>query len=380
MPKRPAPTQKLYAAAGMRPNVRVDIVGAGPAGLAVALNLVEGADPAPFDIHVWDRKAEVGTTPCGEGLHEHRLDLLPGFDSRPYVGALLKGVRVDAPGARTLLLDEPCATMRRADWLPAIAGHLESAGVKFHLGTMLAEAAIRDLPGDVVVGADGPSSRVARLVGNERRYVPATQIRIDATDDFDGHLIFRWDPGYSKDYAWLFPRGDHTSVGSLAPASRAEYDKLRQLATSYGVEGDVLLEESYPIPFGGRTPAKGRYALVGDAAGVANPLTKGGMAPGFIQARLLADALRDGGLDAYAAACRRSPIYSDLPLRGLETLHRLTPRDVTRIAGRGPGQIQLGTFATLRLGLRTALSGNPRLWRDAAVMVRALRHAVRWGW
>lgn len=360
--------------------MRVDIVGAGPAGLAVALNLVEADEPDPFDIHVWDRNQEVGTTPCGEGLHEHRLALLPGFDSRPYVGALLKGVRVDAPGARTLLLDEPCATMRRSEWLPAMADHLAARDVDFHLGAMLDEAAIRDLPGDVVVGADGPSSRVARIVGNERRYCPATQIRIDATEDFDSRLIFRWDPGYSKDYAWLFPRGDHLSVGSLAPASRAEYEKLRGLASAYGVEGDVILEESYPIPFGGTKAAAGRYALVGDAAGVANPLTKGGMAPGFIQAKLLADALVDGGLPAYERACRRSPIYSDLALRGLDTLHRLTPRDVQRIAGRGPGQLRLGTVATMRLGFRTALTGNPRLWRDATLMIRALRHAVRWGW
>jgi flavin-dependent dehydrogenase len=358
----------------------VDIVGAGPAGLAVALNILQGHDDEGFDVHLWDRNPDVRTTPCGEGLHVERLALLPGFDSGPYIGATLAGAAVDAPGARRLLLDEPCATMRRSHWLPAMADEAERRGATLHLGTRLDEAAIRELPGDVVVGADGPASRVARMIGNTRRFIPATQIRIDATPELDGRLVFVWDPDYSTDYSWVFPRGDHTSVGALAPAGSKVYGQLRRLALDYGVEGKVLVEESYPIPFGGTKAVEGRYALVGDAAGVANPMTKGGMGPAFIQARLLAAALRNGGLASYEAACRQSPIYSDLPLRGLAAMHRMRRKDVQRIAGRGDEPVTLGPKNTLRLAIRTMLSGNPRLWSDALLLVRALRHAARWGW
>ena len=51
------------------------------------------------------------------------------------------------------------------------------------------------------------------------------------------------------------------------------------------------------------TPAgKGRVLLVGDAAGLVDPLSGDGMYEGFVSARLAADAVLTGDLEGYTAA------------------------------------------------------------------------------
>jgi flavin-dependent dehydrogenase len=50
----------------------------------------------------------------------------------------------------------------------------------------------------------------------------------------------------------------------------------------------------------GATPASGRVLLVGDAAGLVDPLSGDGMYEAFVSGKLAAEAILDGDLDAYA--------------------------------------------------------------------------------
>lgn len=360
--------------------MRVDIVGAGPAGLAVAAGLQ--ASPSNHDVHVWERNARVLTTPCGEGIRTDRLVLLAGFDTTPHIAAHLGGAVMDFIDGPRLWYDMPCVTLRRETWLPALAEHLERKGVKLHLGQPLSTGDIQALKGKVVVGADGPSSRVAEIVGNPRRFAPAAQVRIEGDPPIKDRLLFRYDPALSQEYAWVFPRGDHVSVGALAPATDANFQAFIELGRSYGVRGNLIKKESYPIPFGGTRVRRGRYALVGDAAGVANPITKGGIAPALIQAQLLARTLEAGGLAAYERACRRHPLFRRTSLQAIDALFRMGPTGVARIAGRAGEQDIRKRSTKLAWVWRAAWAGvtSPRLGRDAYRMARGLYHASDWGW
>jgi flavin-dependent dehydrogenase len=55
-----------------------------------------------------------------------------------------------------------------------------------------------------------------------------------------------------------------------------------------------------PMRTPGATPSRGRVLLVGDAAGLVDPLSGDGIYEAFVSARLAAEAILAGDLDAYA--------------------------------------------------------------------------------
>ena len=57
-----------------------------------------------------------------------------------------------------------------------------------------------------------------------------------------------------------------------------------------------------PMRKPGTPAARGRVLLVGDAAGLVDPLSGDGMYEAFVSARLAADAILAGDLDRYAAS------------------------------------------------------------------------------
>jgi flavin-dependent dehydrogenase len=114
-------------------------------------------------------------------------------------------------------------------------------------------------------------------------------------------------------YSWIFPKGDHVNVGvggwqSEGPRLR---ERLRELCHAYGVdEGNVRELRGHRLPMRGasRHPVAGRVALVGDAAGLVDPLSGDGMYEAFVSGRLASEAALDllagraRDLEPYAAA------------------------------------------------------------------------------
>jgi flavin-dependent dehydrogenase len=89
-------------------------------------------------------------------------------------------------------------------------------------------------------------------------------------------------------YIWSFPRTDHLAIGICAPADRSAASDLRShlnrwLATCDLARGHRLTPYAWPIPslpvdaWADGVPAGSRWLLVGDAAGLADPLTREGI-------------------------------------------------------------------------------------------------------
>jgi flavin-dependent dehydrogenase len=111
-------------------------------------------------------------------------------------------------------------------------------------------------------------------------------------------------------YGWIFPKGDHVNVGvggwgSEGPRLRQH---LRVLCDHYGIALDELRQlRGHRLPM--RRPetrlASGRALLVGDAAGVLDPVSGDGIYEALVTARLAAEHVLAGELDAYEGAVRR---------------------------------------------------------------------------
>ena len=131
---------------------------------------------------------------------------------------------------------------------------------------------------DMVVGADGANSRVAKEIGaGEYDYAIAFQERIripDAAMEYYKDLaeMYVGDDVSPDFYGWVFPKYDHVAVGTGTVVNKTAIKQYQQAtrdrSASKTAGGQIIRVEAHPIPEHPRPRrVQGRIALVGDAAG-----------------------------------------------------------------------------------------------------------------
>src|SRR5262249_3161710 len=108
-------------------------------------------------------------------------------------------------------------------------------------------------------------------------------------------------------YGWVFPKGDHANVGvggwgDEGPNMRAHLARLAEAHGLRGSELEAVRGHRLPMRRLGTHAAEGRVLLVGDAAGLVDPLSGDGMYEAFVSAELAADAILDGRPERYEGA------------------------------------------------------------------------------
>ena len=138
---------------------------------------------------------------------------------------------------------------------------------------------LKSLVVDLIIGADGANSRVAKAMDagdynvaiafQERIRLPKEEMAYyeDLAEMYVGTDV---SPDF---YAWVFPKYDHVAVGTGTMQKNQSLIKslqqgIRERAAKRLVNGEVIKVEAHPIPEHPR-PRRvvGRMALVGDAAG-----------------------------------------------------------------------------------------------------------------
>jgi len=165
-----------------------------------------------------------------------------------------------------------------------------------------------------VIAADGAASVVARKTGRAelRDVVPALEAEVTLAPEAMAPLMgtARFDFGVVPfGYAWVFPKRGHLSIGVLTTkrgaANLPEY--YRRYLALLGI-GAALHEErhGYVIPCRPRDGMFGarRVLFVGDAAGLADPVTAEGITAGILSGQLAARAILAG--DFAEAAVKRA--------------------------------------------------------------------------
>jgi len=289
--------------------LRVAIIGAGPAGALAAWHLARGG----LAVDVFD-PSHPREKPCGGGLTARALALLPEAPADDPLPARRvsrcelesgSGERVEVELSRPVAI----AARRELDaWLlrravAAGARHLAERVTGLEPGGRLSLAS-GERRYDVVVGADGANSLVRRrhlgtLPAARRMMAAGWLARGDAP------MLVRFTPDL-EGYLWLFPRRDHVCVGICAPLGRVPSRALlERLETEVARSFPALCEPeaaryAHTIPSPSVRPATlaevagDDWALVGDAAALADPITGEGIHPALASARALARALLAG--------------------------------------------------------------------------------------
>ena len=304
----------------------VAIVGAGPAGSTAAYRLAR----ARARVLLVDKARFPRDKPCGGGLTMRAVRQLP-ISVEPVVEDRITRARcrlrygpvIERESAQVLCL---MTQRRRLDAF--LAEQAVDAGAEFRDGVRVTIESERELRVDgepvhvdALIGADGANGITARTLGLGGGIVNGVALEGNLPydelppDSWRGMLVLELAtvPG---GYGWIFPKGDHVNVGvggwgEEGPRLRQH---LRVLCEHYGIELRQLSElRGHRLPM--RRPqtalARGRALLVGDAAGVLDPVSGDGIYEAFVTARLATDhtlALLEGRmehLESYDGAVRR---------------------------------------------------------------------------
>lgn len=193
---------------------------------------------------------------------------------------------------------------------------------------------------DMVVGADGPRSRVAKLTGGGcSHFLTTAQVTLPLRVPLKDLLIYfrEYIPG---GYGWVFPKGSVANVGvGLDPAfginvMEALRTFLKELLKEKVVEEKVLKRTGGWIPADGLIrPVRGKVLLVGDAGGFCHPITGGGIANAVMSGSMAGKALAEGkpeefqeeAEDVFGPSINRAAIKRKLHMKSWDDLKKIIP-------------------------------------------------------
>ncbi|HET8943324.1 MAG TPA: geranylgeranyl reductase family protein [Dehalococcoidia bacterium] len=296
------------------------VIGAGPAGSTAARLLArDGASVLLLDKHRFPRDK-----PCGGGV-TLRAASIQDIDLSPVIERTIHGARFSLRLGESFdrRYREPLTYMtqrRRLDEF--LAERAAEAGADFHDGVPVREIdvaeAFKPPPGGrpitvrangdayrsrILIGADGANGICGEALGLRREYEEA--VALEGNVEFPAGIPEEWKDyaaldlgGLAGGYGWVFPKGNHLNVGVGAwkYAGFTLRPKLAQLSRRYGFGADALTNlrgHHLPVRVPGSPIARGPVALVGDAAGLVDPLSGEGIHMAFASGRMAAEqALR----------------------------------------------------------------------------------------
>ncbi|MDY7023748.1 MAG: geranylgeranyl reductase [Cyanobacteriota bacterium] len=280
--------------------LRVAVVGSGPAGSSAAETLVK----AGIETYLFERKLD-NAKPCGGAIP---LCMVSEFDLPPeIIDRRVRKMKMISPSNRevdiNLINENEYIGMCRREILDGFmreraaklgANLINGTVHKLEIPTKSNEpytlhyndhsqgngrGIAKTLKVDLVIGADGANSRVAKAIdAGDYNYAIAFQERIRISDDLMSYYEDRAEMYVGDDvspdfYAWVFPKYDHVAVGTgTMKVNQAMIKKLQagiRARAAHRIEGgEIIKVEAHPIPEHPR-PRRvvGRVALVGDAAG-----------------------------------------------------------------------------------------------------------------
>jgi len=310
---------------------RVDalVVGSGPAGSVAALVLARGG----ARVALVDRARFPRDKACGDMVGPRALRLLADLGlpipDGPRVGDMLV---VGPTGRRVRLPSRPGLTYPgygTAITRTAFDAMLQRAAVEAGAAPVHARATEPlgtegridgyrlstddEIRADFVIGADGATSGVAAAAGlvEADKVLWGFALRTYLPQVVDLAAIVMWEPTPWRafpGYGWVFPgaqgganiglgiatRGDRQAGAQAVRALPPFLEHLRAVGLLGGPPAPALPDRLggwLKMGIVGTTPARGRVLLVGDAAGLINPLQGEGIAQAMGSGRLAADCI-----------------------------------------------------------------------------------------
>lgn len=288
------------------------IVGSGPAGSTAAkYAAMKGAQ-----VTFIERRKQVGVpVRCGEFMPDtdsiHTMfplaeDLEGLFESIPSDLRLLntKGIRLVNPKGKTTDLDVTGYTTDRDRFDQYLADEAIKAGADLikscsfqDIENGVAKTSQGDIEYKVIIGADGPGSRVAQSLGLKKNRNPYPAVSAQAKGDFDPYVVMFFGGLAPGAYSWIIPKKGQANIGvgfspKFADGRLGDYFdtfvKRENLDIITKMEGKFVPSEG-PI----ENTVSGNGMVVGDAAGHVISVNGGGIPLAMIAGRICGNVAGD---------------------------------------------------------------------------------------
>ena len=305
--------------------IRVAVVGSGPAGSSAAEILAK----AGIETFLFERKLD-NAKPCGGAIP---LCMVDEFDLPPeIIDRQVRKMKMISPSnievniGHTLKDDEYIGMCRREVLDGFLRDRAAKLGANLINGTVYqldiptndkdpytlhyadhsngnSKGVMKTLKVDVVIGADGANSRIAKAIdAGDYNYAIAFQERIRLPQDKMAYYEELAEMYVGNDvspdfYAWVFPKYDHVAVGTGTMKVNKAIIKdlqagIRARAARKLEGGEIIKVEAHPIPEHPRPrPILGRVVLVGDALGTVTKSSGEGIYFAAKSARMCAETI-----------------------------------------------------------------------------------------
>jgi flavin-dependent dehydrogenase len=282
---------------------RIVIVGAGPAGASLAICLARAGE----NCLLLDARNFPRAKLCGGGITRKTRDLvLPLVGESAYLGAVKASsseieIRYDGSTVQRFATETPFDFVDRSLYDLAFVDAYVNSGGRFSPGVRAMaidptrrrlETSSGSVDYDILVCADGAASGMRRCL--EPDYRPEGFCYEYARPDSEGSLVHIDFFSALRGYSWSFPNGGNRVIGTGSfYREPADARALRKFLEIYGPLPEKLSGAFIPL---GENPilrprAGGTIHFLGDAAGLANPVTGEGLYFATKAAILLAESL-----------------------------------------------------------------------------------------
>ncbi len=295
----------------------VIVVGAGPAGLAAARKAAEeGLKTLVVERH----RSIKAWKPCAEGVSKPTFKTA-GIEPSEHIIDNVTKARVYAPNGNYVEIDEEGYNINKSSFLLAMAERAAEEGAEIMVSTTVKSVLMENgivkgvvtnkgtIRGEVVVGADGFNSTVARSAGINRKgleLIPVYQYKfVNAKiKEPDIAKIFLGRKVAPLGYAWIFPKNKNMANVGIGVRKASPLTYLKKFIKEHREEfknAKIVEADGSSVPIGGlvRELVRDNLVLIGDAAGTVIPFTGAGIhssiAAGVIASKVIAEAISSGG-------------------------------------------------------------------------------------
>jgi len=274
----------------------ISIIGAGPIGSYLAYLLAKaGQKVALFEEH-----KEIGKPVQCTGIVTEDIDDIIKLDKKVIANITSKAKIIS--NDKEIVIDTKEIILYRDKFDKFLLDQAVKAGAKLYKGykyerfdsNLIYFSNKKTFRTDILIGADGPNSKVARTNGmlRKREFYVGVQARVKTDAEHDTYKVFL-DDYYPDFFAWTVP--EDKNIVRLGIAAKNNPDLVfENLIRTQKINTKNIIEKQgglIPIYSPKQRLQNKNVFLVGDAAAQVKASTGGGLIPGLKSAKILADCI-----------------------------------------------------------------------------------------